>query len=209
MTRAQKCAIDNYTSCYALAADGPQDLSSAFGRAAPLVVDVGPGNGASTLALATAMPEYNVLAVEVYPAGIGSLLLGIVRKKIDNIRIIRQDINVVLARCLEPECIDLALSWFPDPWPKKRHHKRRLVDGQFLELLTTRLKPGGRAWFATDCKDYAESVLACLAEQSRLVNLAGTGHYAPRPKWRIPTRYECRAHRAGHTVYDLALARTG
>ena len=209
MTRAQQRAINDHVARYALAADAPLDLPGAFGRAAPLVLDAGPGNGASTLALATARPEYNVLAVEVYPAGIGSLLLGAARQKIDNVRILCQDVNTVLAKCLNPQSIDLVLLWFPDPWPKRRHHKRRLVNDRFLELLCACMKPGARAWFATDCKPYAESVLACVARQPLLVNLAGSGRYAPRPRWRPLTRFERRAQQAGHPVYELALAHTG
>ncbi len=207
ITPAQRRAIDHHLPNYELGACGtPLNLSQAFNREAPLVLDIGAGNGESTLAMATVRPDCNLLAVEVYPCGIGSLLQGIVAGGIENIRIVRQDVHTVL-QALPAESIDLALLWFPDPWPKKRHHKRRLVNLRLLRLLSLRLRQGARTWIATDCESYAQAILDCLEQQSLLVNLCGPGGYAPRPLWRRPTRFERRALQAGQVIRELALAR--
>ena len=207
ITPAQQRALDQHLPNYAISAcTAPLNLSQAFNRDAPVVLDIGTGNGESTLTMATARPDCNLLAVEVYPCGIGSLLQGIVAGRIENIRILRQDVNTVL-RALPAESIDLALLWFPDPWPKKRHHKRRLVNLRLLRLLGLRLRQGARVWIATDCESYAQAILDCLEQQSLLVNLCAPGAYAPRPLWRHPTRFERRALQAGHVIRELALAR--
>jgi tRNA (guanine-N7-)-methyltransferase len=184
------------------------DLDACFGRLAPHVVEIGFGNGETLTALASADPARDYLGVEVHAPGVGHLLRIAAQRELRNLRVIRHDAVEVLRDALAPDSLDAVLILFPDPWHKKRHNKRRLVQGPLLDLLASRLRPGGELALATDWEPYAQQMLELLSVHPRFRNLApgGTG-YAPRPAWRVPTRFERRGQRLGHGVRDLAFAR--
>ena len=182
------------------------DFDALFGRHAPRTVEIGFGNGEHLAALASAHPERDYLGIDVHRPGVGRLLLAVEARRLTNVRIICHDAVEVLERQVEPQSLAEVLILFPDPWPKKRHHKRRLVQGPFVELVTERLQPGGVLRLATDWQSYAHEMLATLAANPRLRNLAADGTFMPRPQ-RTATRFEKRGERLGHEVWDLAFSR--
>lgn len=182
------------------------DTRSLFGNGKPLTVEIGFGMGDSLLTMASDSPDTNFIGIEVHRPGIGKLLLGIVRQGLDNIRIINHDASEVMTHCFAEASLDRILIFFPDPWHKKRHHKRRLVQPAFAELLATRLKPGGILHAATDWQPYAEQMLAVLEQNSRLRNGAGPGNFGS-PGDRPSTKFEKRGKRLGHGVWDLQFIR--
>jgi tRNA (guanine-N7-)-methyltransferase len=193
------------------AATGPStrtlDLDSLFGRRAPRTVEIGFGNGENLAKIAAAHPERDYLGIEVHRPGIGRLLLALEALHLTNVRVICHDAVEVLARGIPQHGLDEVVILFPDPWPKKRHHKRRLVQGAFVELVAQRLCPGGVLRLATDWQPYAEEMLVTLTANRRLQNLAPGGGYIPRPAERVATRFEKRGARLGHDVWDLAFRR--
>jgi tRNA (guanine-N7-)-methyltransferase len=208
ITPAQQRALDALWPRYGIEyANTPLDLSSAFGRKAPRTLEIGFGNGENLLSLAAAHPARDFLGVEVHRPGVGRVLLGVEAQAIGNLRVICHDAVEVLERQLPPDSLDEILVLFPDPWPKKRHHKRRLVQGPFAALLTSRLAPGGTLRLATDWQPYAEEMLATLHAVPGLLNLSADGDFVPRPQERSPTRFERRGERLGHEVWDLAFRR--
>ena len=208
MTPAQRRALDRHLPTYGLPADRALNLAEAFGRKAPRCAEIGFGAGDALLAMAGASPERDFLGVEVHEPGVGRLLHRAAERGLPNLRVIVGDAAEVLERCL-PECSlrDVYL-FFPDPWPKKRHHKRRLVNPAFARLVANRLVPGGRFLLATDWLPYAEHMMAVLEAEPALRNLAGRGRYSPRAPERPLTRFERRAAGLGHAVRDLAFVRT-
>jgi tRNA (guanine-N7-)-methyltransferase len=193
------------------AATGPTastlDLDALFGRSAPRTVEIGFGNGENLAKMAAAHPERDYLGVEVHRPGVGRLLLALEALHLTNVRVICHDAVEVLGRQISQHSLDEVVILFPDPWPKKRHHKRRLIQGEFVELVAQRLRPGGVLRLATDWQPYAEEMLATLTANPRLQNLAPGGGYVPRPAERIATRFEKRGERLGHDVWDLAFRR--
>jgi tRNA (guanine-N7-)-methyltransferase len=177
-----------------------------FGRSAPVVFEIGSGMGETTAAIAQAHPGTDYLAIEVHGPGVGSLLNRIDALALTNLRVIRHDAVEVLERMIPDGALAGIHLFFPDPWPKKRHHKRRLVQASFAALAASRLAPGGVLHLATDWQPYALEMLAVLGATSGLDNLAGDGFVA-RPSWRAPTRFESRGERLGHEVWDLAFRR--
>lgn len=180
----------------------PLDLPAVFGRAAPLVVEIGSGTGEATVQLAAADPGRDVLAVEVHTPGVGSLLRLAQEAGLENVRVAEGDALVVLRDMLGPGSVDEVRVLFPDPWPKSRHVKRRLVSASFAELVAARLRPGGRLHVATDWPAYAEQVQAVLDATPGL-----SGGAVPRPPDRPVTRFESRALEAGRPVVDLVAVR--
>lgn len=185
----------------------PLDFDAIFGRSAALTLEIGFGNGDNLAAQAQAHPQRNYLGVEVHRPGIGRLLLGLEQRPLPNVRVICHDAVEVLASQIAAQTLDEVLILFPDPWPKKRHHKRRLVQAPFVELVIERLRPGGVLRFATDWQPYADAVLELLSANARLHNLSTDGRFVPRPIGRDPTRFEKRGVRLGHEVWDLAFER--
>lgn len=185
----------------------PVDLDRVFGRRAPRALEIGFGNGEQLLASAVAEPDRDHLGIEVHRPGIGHLLLGAVRAGVGNLRVIERDAVEVLETMIGDATLDEIRVLFPDPWPKARHHKRRLVNADFVALLAAKLAPGGRLHLATDWAPYAEEMLAAVDASPSLRNLAGPGHYAPRPAWRIASRFERRGLGLGHAVFDIAAVR--
>ena len=185
--------------------DRPLELSTVFGRQAPVVLEIGFGMGGATAQIALSHRETDFIGVEVHEAGIGALLRLIGEQELDNLRIVRHDAVEVLRSMIAPASLSGVHIFFPDPWHKKRHHKRRLVQPAFAALLASRLAPGGRLHCATDWQDYAEQMLAVLSAEPLLANTAEG--YAPRPEMRPLTKFEARGQRLGHGVWDLVFNR--
>lgn len=185
----------------------PLDLDTLFTRRAPRVLEIGFGNGGHLAALAQAHPDRDYLGVEVHRAGVGRLLLGVETALLTNVRVICHDAVEVLARQLPAESLDEVLILFPDPWPKKRHHKRRLIQPAFVGLVASRLKPRGILRLATDWEPYAQQMLEVLAACPALENIAPDQAFADRPPERSPTRFEQRGTNLGHGVRDLTFRR--
>lgn len=187
--------------------ESPLDLPAVFGRTAPVTLEIGFGNGESLAALSTAHPERDFLGVEVHRPGVGHLMLLAEAADLRNVRIICRDAVEVLERRIADASLDEVLLYFPDPWPKKRHHKRRIVQPPFVELVARRLRPGGVFRLATDWQNYAEHMLAVVSACGRLANESHDGGYVARPESRPLTRFEKRGQRLGHEVWDLAFRR--
>lgn len=173
----------------------------------PDVVEIGFGNGEALLSAASASPDLRFLGIEVYGPGVGYFLARAVPMALQNVRLSRDDAILVLPK-LRAASVDEFRLWFPDPWPKKRHHKRRIVQPAFVALLADKLRVGGRLHFATDVQDYAEHMLEVLRGEALLRNQSGDG-YSTRPETRPLTRFERRGLRLGHSVFDLLFERTG
>jgi tRNA (guanine-N7-)-methyltransferase len=208
ITSAQERALDELWPRYGIEPGAAAlDLDALFGRRARRVAEVGFGNGDNLLALAAARPEDDFLGIEVHRPGVGRLLLQLDQRDLHNVRVVCRDAVEVLERCLDGSCLDEILILFPDPWPKKRHHKRRLIQPPFVSLLAERLKSGGVLRVATDWEPYAAEMLTTLAAEGRLRNVAAEGGFVPRPAERSPTRFERRGERLGHQVWDLEFRR--
>ena len=183
----------------------PFDAAATFGRAAPLVLEIGFGMGTATAAIAAASPQTNYLGVEVHPPGVGALLKLIGDEALTNIRIVQDDAVSVLERMIAPASLAGVHVFFPDPWHKTRHHKRRLIQPDFVRLLASRLAPGGTLHCATDWQPYAEQMLAVLSAEPELANTAAG--YADRPASRPLTKFENRGLLRGHGVWDLVFVK--
>lgn len=181
----------------------PLDLEALFGRRAPRVMEIGFGNGDHLAALAQAHPDCDYLGVEVHRPGVGRLLLAIKEQELANLRIVCHD-AVALLEHIPQRSLDEVHILFPDPWPKKRHHKRRLIQPPFVALLADRLKSGGLLRLATDWQPYAEQMLEVLDADPRFANVCVDGRFMPQPAQRTRTRFEERGERLGHAVWDLA-----
>lgn len=187
--------------------DAPMDLAAVFGRDAPAVLEIGFGNGESLAQMAAAAPERNYLGVEVHRPGIGGLLLLLAQGGLENVRVMQRDAVEVLKLNISDAALDAVHLFFPDPWPKKRHHKRRIVQPDFVALVARKLKPGGVFHLATDWQDYAEHMAAVMGASPAFEGLAGPGAGSPRPAHRPETRFERRGRRLGHGVWDLVFRR--
>jgi len=179
----------------------PLDFSRLFGRRAPVVVEIGSGMGETTVRIAAENPEIDYVAIEVHAPGIGSLLRRVEEEGLTNLRVVQHDAVEVLREMIAPGSLFGIHVFFPDPWPKKRHHKRRLVQPAFAALAASRLAPGGRLHVATDWQEYAEQVLGVLGETHGLRNTAEG--FGPRPTWRPETKFERRGRKLGHGVWDV------
>jgi tRNA (guanine-N7-)-methyltransferase len=180
------------------------DFAEIFGRVAPVTLEIGFGNGENLIALAAAHPERVFLGLEVHPPGVGHLLLQCEAQRVCNVRVVCQDAVEVLQQRVPDAALDEVLLYFPDPWPKKRHHKRRIVQPPLVELLARKLAPGGTLRMATDWQPYAEHMLATVNACASLRNESPNGDYVARPASRPVTRFERRGQRLGHEVRDLA-----
>lgn len=207
ITPAQKRALAAGWPRYGLDPDGFVDLGEAFGRDSERVLEIGFGMGDALLQMAQARPDRDFIGIEVYEAGLGRLLSRLMAREVGNVRILRGDAAEVLPRCIENSSLAAVALYFPDPWPKKRHHKRRLVQPAFASLVAAKLTPGGRFLLATDWEDYAEHMLRVLESTPQLSNEAGAGCYSPRSDERPQTKFERRGERLGHNILDLAFKR--
>ena len=205
MTAAQRRALDELGDRYLVEFHGePLDLDRLFGRPAARTVEVGFGAGEALTALAGSEPARDFLGIEVYPPGVGRLLARCHEAGLENVRVAMADAFDVLERWLAPSSVEEILVWFPDPWPKKRHHKRRLVQSRFASLVHQVLEPGGRLHLATDWEPYAEHMLEVLEAHPGFSNCAAPDRFMPRPERRRETRFEHRGRSRGHRVFDLA-----
>ena len=187
----------------------PLDLDKAFDGPGERVLEIGFGMGQSLLDMAVARPDHQYLGIEVHRPGVGKLLSGVEELGLTNIRVMCHDAVEVLRHNLAPASLDRVQIFFPDPWHKKRHHKRRLIQTPFVDLLCTRLKIGGVLHLATDWEPYAEQMLEVLNAHDQLENCATDGMFVPRPEERPLTKFERRGQRLGHGVWDLLYRRTG
>jgi tRNA (guanine-N7-)-methyltransferase len=177
------------------------DLTAAFGRDAPKILEIGFGMGVTTAEIAAAHPERDFLGVDVHTPGVGNLLHLIEQNGLSNLRLVQHDAVEVVRDMIAPQALAGVHVFFPDPWPKKRHHKRRLIQPGFVALLTSRIAAGGYLHLATDWEDYAEQILSVLAAEPSLENTAAG--YAPRPAYRPQTKFEARGVKLGHGVWDI------
>jgi len=207
ITRAQQRALDTLLPRLALPwSPAALDAVAVFGRHAPLIVEIGFGMGEVTAQIAATHPQNDYLGIEVHSPGVGSLLDKAGRLELSNVRVIQHDAVEVMREMIAPGSLAGVHVFFPDPWHKKRHHKRRLLQPPFVALLASRLAPGGYLHVATDWAEYAREILAVLSAEPLLENTAGSG-YSTRPEHRPLSRFEQRGLRLGHAVFDLLFRR--
>ena len=206
ISNAQQRAYDTLLPCYGIPYS-PQvlDLKQIFGRDAAKVLEIGFGMGETTAAIAARHPERDYLGIEVHTPGVGSLLKAIAQQGLKNVRVIQHDAVEVLHDMLAPSSLDAVHIFFPDPWPKKRHHKRRLIQPEFTALLASHMKPCSYLHISTDWQEYAEQILDVLKREPQLENTAQD--YAPRPDYRPQTKFEKRGLKLGHAVWDVIFRR--
>ncbi len=208
MTEGQKRAITDLWPRYGLDYTGTlRDLASAFGNPNPVVLEIGFGNGEALFAAAKADPARNYLGIEVHEPGVGRLLKQADDAGLGNLRVSRHDAVEVLRSEISPAALAELRLYFPDPWHKARHHKRRIVQPGFVELVASRLQPGGLFHLATDWEAYAEHMFDVLDASPSFRNELGPRQSAPRPDWRIETHFQKRGERLGHGVWDLLYRR--
>lgn len=209
LTAGQQNALETLWPIYGLPSHRTLDAPAIFGREAPVVVEIGFGNGESLVQMALDQPDTDFVGIEVHRPGIGHLLLQLKDRAISNVRIYGADAVEILTQNVADESLTGVNLFFPDPWPKNRHHKRRLVNADFLKLIVRKLKPNGFFHAATDWQDYAEHMLGMLKACSGLRNSRGTppSPYSTRPLQRPLTKFEARGRRLGHNVWDLIFTR--
>lgn len=206
LTPAQQRAVETLLPLYGIPyAAEPLDLDRAFGRPAPKILEIGFGMGAATAQIAAANPDKDYLGIEVHTPGVGNLLKLMEERELTNLRVIQHDAVEVLRHMIADASLDGVHIFFPDPWPKKRHHKRRLLQAEFVAVLCSKLKPGGYLHFATDWEEYAQWTLEVLRAEPQLANTVVD--YAPRPEYRPLTKFEQRGLNLGHGVWDLIFTR--
>ena len=206
VTDAQRRARDEWLPRFGVPfSRGLLDLDRVFGRAAPRILEIGFGMGETTADIASRHPGTDYLGVEVHTPGVGGLLKRIAELGLANVRVIQHDAVEVLENMIPPASLDGVHVFFPDPWPKKRHHKRRLIQPAFVSLLAGRMKPGAYLHMATDWEDYAQWILETLSGEPLLANTAAA--FAPRPEHRPLTKFESRGLKLGHGVWDVVFRR--
>jgi len=208
LTEGQRRGLEEqWSTCGIEPGDAMLDLDAEFGRSASRILEIGFGMGESLAAMALAHPENDYLGIEVYRPGVGSLLRQVGENQSTNVRVISEDAVVVLAKMIPDGSLDRLQLFFPDPWHKKRHHKRRIVQPDFVALIYQKLKPGGVFHMATDWEAYAQHMMAVMSDAAGYENCVAIGEYAPRPELRPLTKFEQRGHRLGHGVWDLLFER--
>jgi tRNA (guanine-N7-)-methyltransferase len=204
LSKKRKWALNTLLLHYSLALDKALlNLEQVFQRIAPTILEIGFGMGHNLLDQAQRVPDKNFLGIEVHRPGIANILLGIERLKLHNLKIIYADAVEVLTTCIADNQLDVIQIFFPDPWPKRRHHKRRLIQPEFAKLLQKKLKLGGQLQLATDWQDYAEHILFTLENTVGLKNKVGDKQFSPRLIERSLTKFEKRGQHLGHIVHDL------
>lgn len=208
MTEGQQRGLDQGWPKFGMEpAAGMQDFDQLFGRSAPRTFEIGFGMGQATLEMAAAAPDEDFIGVEVHRPGVGALLNGMLTQNLSNIRVYSWDAIEVLRDCVADASLDRLLLFFPDPWHKSRHHKRRIVQPEWAQLVRQKLKIGGVLHMATDWEAYAEHMLDVMSAAPGYRNLAADGRYVPRPAERPVTKFERRGERLGHGVWDLKFQR--
>ncbi len=208
LTEGQSRALEQHWDAYGLALEqGVLDYPQLFGNPHPVILEIGFGNGASLLQMAQCAPEKNFIGVEVHRPGVGKLINDAQQLGVKNIKVFCDDAIEVLARNIADSSLDGVQLFFPDPWHKKRHNKRRIVQPEFAQTIRFKLKPGGYFHMATDWEPYAQYMLEVMSAAEGFVNQAGEGQYAPKPDYRPNTKFEQRGERLGHGVWDLVFIR--
>lgn len=208
MTAAQHRAFEQHWPRWGLDSDsGVLDAEHAFGRSGPVTLEIGFGMGQSLLEMASADPARNFVGIEVHRPGVGSLMNALAEHQLNNVRVYCEDAVQVVEECIAPASLDTIQVFFPDPWHKKRHHKRRLIQAPFVAKLVHLLSPGGRLHLATDWEPYAEQMLEVLSAQPGLLNESATATFVQRPLHRPETKFERRGEKLGHGVWDLVFTR--
>lgn len=205
MTAGQKRAMDELLPRYSYPVE-KHAPAQVFQREAPCILEIGFGNGENLAVQARENPEHDFIGLEVHRPGVGYLLQAADQDQLNNLRVSSEDALIFMDNTLPEACIDQVQVYFPDPWPKKRHHKRRIIRPQALDKIARILKPGGRLLLATDWDNYAEQMMDVMSAQTEFENQHGVGQFAPRSE-RVLTRFEQRAHRLGHKIHDLAFLR--
>lgn len=211
-TPAQRQAMDELWPIFGLEINDLQNLDTVFARRAPRFVEIGCGMGDAIIAMAKAHPDNDYIGIEVHSPGLGSILQHVRDENLQNVRLLNEDAVLCLRHGLADESLDGMMIFFPDPWHKTRHHKRRLIQRDFLSLAAKKLKRHGRLFAATDWQDYANDICRQSNDHPDLINLVSlieTGKSVPRPNWRPLTKYEKRAIRLGHVVSDFTFVRRG
>ncbi len=204
MTEAQRRAFDTHWPNYGLRlADGLIDPEAVFSRAGEKVIEIGFGMGDSLVQMASSAPETDFIGIEVHPPGVGTLLNNASAERLTNLKVYLADANDVIDECFGAESFDRLQLYFPDPWHKKKHNKRRIVQTTFVQQVREKLRPHGIIHMATDWQPYAEQMLETLTGAEGFENCAGRGNYSARPNWRPMTKFEKRGERLGHGVWDL------
>ena len=205
MTSAQKKAIENLKNKYCI--NQIQNPYEAAHNYREIVLEIGFGNGENLINLACLRPNVDFIGIDPHLPGVGRVLLELEREKIENVRILIGDADELIPQKIKAQSLKEVLILFPDPWPKKRHHKRRLLKLEFLKMLTSKIIPGGYLHIATDWKDYADSIAAIIEETPCLINATGKLKFAKRPEWRPVTKYERRGIKLNHRIYDISVIR--
>lgn len=205
LSTGQQKALQEQWPLYGLTLkQGLLSMAQVFGREAPTVLEIGFGMGTSLIEMARANPHKNYLGIEVHRPGVGALLKQVSAHNLSNVRVFNDDAVEVLQHCIPEDSLAEVYLFFPDPWHKKRHHKRRIVQPEFVQTLHAHLEPGGRFHMATDWEDYAEHMMAVMSQpQNGFNNLSGAGQFTPRPEYRPLTKFELRGQKLGHGVWDL------
>lgn len=207
LTQGQQQALETLWPVYGIEATGRLDLRRIFGNDHPVILEIGFGNGESLAQMAAGAPEYNYIGIEVHRPGVGHLLKLIEEKELSNLRLMREDAVDILTQQIPVSSLGGVQLFFPDPWHKKKHHKRRIVQPDFVRLLASRIRPGGFFHMATDWEDYAMHMLDVMQASNDFENCSESGDYVPKPGHRPITKFERRGHRLGHGVWDLIFTR--
>lgn len=208
LTPGQQKALDELWPQFGIDDNShPLDLTELFGREAPRVLEIGFGNGASLAEMAQNQPEQDFIGIEVHRPGVGQLLNAIQTNELSNVRVACTDAVELIKHRIQDKSLDRIQIYFPDPWHKKRHHKRRIIQPAFVNILADKLKHGGHLHLATDWQDYAEQMLEDVSGNDRFSNCSHDGSYIERPAYRPITKFEQRGHRLGHGVWDLLFKR--
>ena len=207
MTTAQKRALTDLWAIYGIDDDAAPVNEHLFGAPRDLTLEIGFGDGDTLVTMASEEPERGFIGIDPHRPGAGRTLLQLERASIDNVRMIIGDGAQLLPQLITSASLARVLVLFPDPWPKKRHHKRRLLNVEFLQMISDKLKPAGSLHIATDWAEYAEEILIAIESAPGLVNATGAGQFAIKPNWRPTTKYERRGLKLGHEVFDIAATR--
>ena len=205
LTKGQQRALDELYPVYGLspAQDETLNFATIFANAHPVHLEIGFGNGQTLTSMAAALPDTNYIGIEVHRPGVGNALLQIEKMALTNVRVICEDAVEVLTHNIPNQSLAAVYIFFPDPWHKKKHHKRRLVQTEFINLVKQKLNTGGRLHMATDWEAYAQHMMQVMNEVVGFINLAGVGQYSTKPDYRPLTKFEQRGLRLGHGVWDL------